>query len=592
MKMNFENWYNKIIVENEAITTTEITSTVVNASTTTSEAPIVNTPSREDIMSDVDSIMTQLNQLSAQVKEDYKEIELEWGLESLSENLILEGAWDDAKSSYGNLFSDPIFQLVGLGITGVLGGIGLSIAGAAKYIKDTKRNKAIAKQVLGDYDRLKKQKLDELNQEAVIQKLELKRDQIGAEVEENNLTDIQEAEPSIAKKPAVKKPVTKKPAAKPAVQKTPVDKDSKDAQIEKMKARMTAQITALQKKKDVLTAGIEKMQTFLDNKYKSTDGDGNSKITGFGSKKVHKLIAQAEDDVQITVDEARLKLMGEEMDPEMKKKVAQRVNKLKQESARRSASIQKEAEENAKKAKEIAAEDEETKNALAELDKNKGKEDSQPEEEPTTTNNENPTDSTNAEKKPAGKSDAEQAAQAGVDKAKKDAEMQQKAKEVEKKIADRKANKKQDQEAVDKEANKNTKQGKLDRIETLIKKEEDKVSKNPEAEKIKSKIADYEKAIEDLKNKENKEKGDQDKIDMISKAIDSEKNRLSKVSGSEKLDKLKKLKDEIAAKENWQLENTELGRLYEMEISKLEAEYAINESTNMSIADKFRMLLG
>ena len=79
---------------------------------------------------------------------------------------------------------------------------------------------------------------------------------------------------------------------------------------------------------------------------------------------------------------------------------------------------------------------------------------------------------------------------------------------------------------------------------------------------------------------------------MISTAIEAEKKKLSKVSGSEKLDKLKKLKDEIAAKENWQLEGTELGRLYEMEISRLEAEYAINESTNMSIADKFRMLLG
>ena len=79
---------------------------------------------------------------------------------------------------------------------------------------------------------------------------------------------------------------------------------------------------------------------------------------------------------------------------------------------------------------------------------------------------------------------------------------------------------------------------------------------------------------------------------MISKAIEAEKNKLSKVSDTEKLDKLKKLRDQISAKENWQLEGTELGKLYEMEISKLEATYAINESKHLSVADKFRMLLG
>lgn len=577
--MNFENWYNRILTENEAIASDVATKVSTSIDSSKTEVSIPNTPSREDIMSDVDTIMTQLNQLSAQVKEDYREIELEWGFESLSENLVLEGAWDDAKSSYGNLFSDPVFQLVGLGITGVVAGLGLSVAAVAKYIKDTKRNKAIAKQVLGDYERLKKQKLDELQQEAIIQKLELKRDQIGAE-ENESFTNIQEADPAVAKKPVAKKP---------AAQKTVVDPESKEAQIQKMKARMTAQITALQKKKDVLSAGIQKLEEFLDKKYKSTDNDGNSKITGFGSKKVHKLIAQAEDDVQITVDEARLKLMGDEMDPEMKKKVAQRINKLKQESAQRSAAIEKEAEENAKKVKEIAAEDEETKNALADLEKNKGKEDSEDTDAQTAEPSSDKPETTQKSEP----SDAEKAAAAQQDKDKKNAEDAETYKaqraEADKKKQDKE---KEDQKSAEKEASKNTKDGKLARIEDLIKKEEDKVSKNPEAEKIKSKISEYEKAIEDLKNKEKKDKGDQDKIDMISTAIEAEKKKLSKVSGSEKLDKLKKLKDEIAAKENWQLEGTELGRLYEMEISRLEAEYAINENKYLSVADKFRMLLG
>ena len=184
--MNFENWYNRMLNEEAAAAPSQATVDVKPSIS----GQVANVQSKEDIINDVDSIMAQLDQLSAQVKEDQKNIELEWGFESLSENLILEGAWDDAKSSYGSLFSDPIFQLVGLGITGVISAIGLTGFGAAKYIKDTKRNSAIAKQVLGDYERLKKQKLDELDQEAVIQKFELQKDQIGAE-ENESFTNIQ-----------------------------------------------------------------------------------------------------------------------------------------------------------------------------------------------------------------------------------------------------------------------------------------------------------------------------------------------------------------------------------------------------------------
>lgn len=523
MKMNFENWYNKILVENETAVKAEIVKTDVDHSITSTVS------SREDIISDVDSIMTQLDQLSAQVKEDYREIELEWGFEPLDENLVLEGAWDDAKSSYGSLFGDPVFQLVGLGIAGVLGAIGLSV----KAIKDTKRNNAIAKQVLSDYDKLKKQKLDELNQEAIIQNLEIERDQIGAE-ENESFTNVQEADPATTKKPVAKKPVAKKPDSP----KVTVDADSKDAQIKKMKARMTAQIDALKKKKDVMSAGVQKLEEFLDKKYKSTDADGNSKITGFGSKKVHTLVAQAEDDVQITVDEMRLKLFGGEMDPEMKKKVAQRINKLKRQSAQRSAAIEKEAEENAKKAKEIAAKDEETKNALAELEKNKDKEGTaQTTDSDSTSTTSDTTDTTGA---PAGPSDAEKAASAQQKKDTKDAEDAEKyaaqRAEADKKKKDKE---KEAQDSADKDSKKNTKDGMIDRYMKLLKKADE---------------AGDEKKYREIK----------DKIVALQKA------------------------------ESWQLEGTELGRLFEMELLKMEAEFKLFESKNtaISVADKFRMLLG
>ena len=126
----------------------------------------------------------------------------------------------------------------------------------------------------------------------------------------------------------------------------------------------------------------------------------------------------------------------------------------------------------------------------------------------------------------------------------------------------------------------------------MIKKETEKIQNNPEAKKIKDKITELEDAIEENKNKEKKSKNDEDNLKSLQSGLDLENRKLDKISSSDKLDKLKGLKDQIAAKENWQLEGTELGRLFEMEISKLEKEYMINESSSLSISDKFKLLMG
>lgn len=598
MKMNFENWYNKMVVENEAVTT--VSPSIADKSITTD--PIVAAPSREDIMSDVDSIMTQLDQLSAQVKEDFD-------IEILDESLILEGAWDDTKGSFGELFSDPVFQLVGLGLAGIIGALGLSV----KAIKDTKRNGAIGKQVLGDYAKLKQLKLQGVKLEAIQQQLEEKKEEVEAEggrkkTQFESLEILSEAEPKakaplnnvqkIAAAKAEKEKIQKAQAAQAkkdaadakknqTTQKNePVDKttaDDENAAKQKMREKLEAQISAIAKKRDTLDASINTFEQALDAKY------AEEKITGFGSKKVSTLIASAKDGIAQEVAEARLKFFGETMSDEARKELQDSLKAITKRSAERKAQIDKEAKKNAEKAKEVADKDEEVKQALEDMKKKKNN----PQADSNQDDAESTDDTTDQTTEPSGPSDAEKAALAQQNKNTKDAEDAEKYKSQRAEAGKKKqARDQEEQDAENKEASKNTKDGKLDRIEDLIKKEEDKVSKNPEAEKIKSKISEYEKAIEDLKNKEKKDKADQDKIDMISTAVDAEKKKLSKVSGSEKLDKLKKLKDEIAAKENWQLEGTELGRLYEMEISRLEAEYAINESTNMSIADKFRMLLG
>ena len=75
-----------------------------------------------------------------------------------------------------------------------------------------------------------------------------------------------------------------------------------------------------------------------------------------------------------------------------------------------------------------------------------------------------------------------------------------------------------------------------------------------------------------------------DKLERIDVLI-----KKAKESGNDSLlKKAKALKDKIAAKEAWQVANTELGRLFEMEISALEASLI---TEGLSVKDRFSKLL-
>lgn len=565
--MNFENWYTKILNETNVASATTVTVDVKPLATDA----VVNVPSREDIISDVDSIMTQLDQLSAQVKEDFN-------IEILDESLVLEGAWDDTKDNFGSLFSDPIFQLVGLGLGSIIGALGLSV----KAVKDTKRNGAIGKMVMGDYTKLKQFKLQEVKLEAIQHQLEEEKD----DIETANESVIDEADP--ATKKAAQKPqlgpnaqakqsqeankeralkATKKIAAD-AAKKSQADKkndpanrttssDENDAK-DKMAEKIKVQIQAIIRKRDTLDASIKTYEETLNTKY------AEEKITGFGSGKVHTLIASAKDGIAQEVAEAKLKFFSETLSKEAIQELKDSLNAINQRQVARTAKISKEAKENAAKAKEVAASDEETRNALADLEKGK---------------------------KPETKTKKEPTADAG-DKKSSDLKAAEKAAEDENKKAEKATNKESDTKNSEKETTKNTKDVKLDKAEDLIKKETEKLQNNSEAKKIKDKIAEIEGAIEELSNKKNKSKDNDQNIESLKNQLNTENNRLDKISSSDKLQKLKDLKNQIAAKENWQLEGTELGRLFEMEISKLEKEYIINESRTLSISDKFKLLMG
>lgn len=99
------------------------------------------------------------------------------------------------------------------------------------------------------------------------------------------------------------------------------------------------------------------------------------------------------------------------------------------------------------------------------------------------------------------------------------------------------------------------------------------------------------KAAQDS-SEENKEKttdapaknSKEDKLKRIDVLI-----KKAKESGNDSLlKKAEALKDKIAAKESWQVANTELGRLFEMEISALEASLI---TEGLSVKDRFSKLL-
>ena len=104
-------------------------------------------------------------------------------------------------------------------------------------------------------------------------------------------------------------------------------------------------------------------------------------------------------------------------------------------------------------------------------------------------------------------------------------------------------------------------------------------------------------AKKDADGADDETKADREKKNSKDGMLDRYKELLKKAEDSGDEEKINKIKDKIAtisAKESWQLEGTELGRIFEAELKLLESQYALNESryTNISVADKFRQLLG
>jgi hypothetical protein len=152
--------------------------------------------------------------------------------------------------------------------------------------------------------------------------------------------------------------------------------------------------------------------------------------------------------------------------------------------------------------------------------------------------------------------------------------------EAERLKADKAAKAKEDEEAAAK--------AKEDAIAADKKAADDKAAADKaEADKAAKKDADgADDATKADREKKNSKDGKLERLkDMLAKAKES--------GDEEKVKKVQDLIDKVSAKESWQLEGTELGRLIEAEINLLDNQIKLNESKfSMSVADRMRVLLG
>ncbi len=571
-------------------------STQTSQTYSTVAEPVVNSEYVSKLSAEIDDIINGLKDLSVHLEP----VEESKDNEKLYENSLIDTFFA----------GDPLFPLLAGGIGAILGILGLSI----KAVKDSKRNAKLGVGVEKDYDTLKELKLEEVRAEGAIEKVKA---ELGGYKADTNQPDDEDR----------------------------MATNDADPRQKAVANKLKTALATLQKKKDDAGAEADKQQAFLDEKY------GENNLNGFFAGKVRRIIALKKDEIRSAVASLRLQMLKGVMSPEEEKRqkdiIADANGKMKQTLA----DAQKETQENQEKvdanAEKIAGalqekideltqakDSQEGADALktemkiiglkmqkAKVEKDnekvdlfKGKLAEIRKKIKDTESGEN----TGSEKEPEGEEKPDNTEKiAAIDKeietltSSKEGKEGSEANDIEKQILGKKIAKaklQDDQEEVTKltkelddmrkaevtdqepEAEKNSKDDKLQRIDDLIKKEEEKIAKNPNVEKSKAKIKELEDAIDSIQKKDKKEKGDQDKIDMIKTGIEAEKKKMEKEASSDNLKKLKDLKDKISAKESWQLEGTELGRIFEMEIKKFEAMYALNEGL-LSVKDRFSQLL-
>ena len=344
----FEQWYNSTKKANSIDESAEDNVPVAksSASIESDTATVIASPetSGEEgyskMMQDCDDIINSLKTLSDQLTE--------------SEDQPL----NEANPMGQVLMEDPIIMGAVLGLTAVIGAVGLG----AKAIKDGAKNKKTIKEAEKDYSKLKKLKMQTVKMEVAVLSLEDKRREL------STTESIEEAGDDVKAKASA---ANKKKA------------------LQKMKAKLDNQIESMRQKKDGINSAATEYGSSLEVKY--------SKVSGFGSGKVKTLIADMRDQITTEVSEYKLDAWGDKMSAETKKDLKERITKSKQAQKERMDKITAEQEKNAKKLDDAAKNDEKVKAELEQIkaEKEKGKEKEEapeetPEETPTETPEETP----------------------------------------------------------------------------------------------------------------------------------------------------------------------------------------------------------
>lgn len=344
----FEQWYNSTKKADSIVEATEDSVPVAKSSTSieSDTTTIVASPETtgeegySKMMQDCDDIINSLKTLSDQLTE--------------SEDQPL----NEANPMGQVLMEDPIIMGAVLGLTAVIGAVGLG----AKAIKDGAKNKKTIKEAEKDYSKLKKLKMQTVKMEVAVLSLEDKRREL------STTESIEEAGDDVKAKASA---ANKKKA------------------LQKMKAKLDNQIESMRQKKDGINSAATEYGSSLEVKY--------SKVSGFGSGKVKTLIADMRDQITTEVSEYKLDAWGDKMSAETKKDLKERITKSKQAQKERMDKITAEQEKNAKKLDDAAKNDEKVKAELEQIkaEKEKGKEKEEapeetPEETPTETPEETP----------------------------------------------------------------------------------------------------------------------------------------------------------------------------------------------------------
>tara|TARA_B110000879_G_scaffold10393_1_gene13383 strand:+ start:204 stop:1583 length:1380 start_codon:yes stop_codon:yes gene_type:complete len=301
----FEQWFG-LFNESEDLVPVAIAAVDVETSTSSaSRSTRTDDDGYSALMKDCDNIINSLAALSDTMPDAISE--------STEEEL------NESNPMTQVLMQDPIIMGALIGLTAITG----AVIGTTKAAVDAKRNKKVAKEADKDFDKLAQLKMQEVKLEVAVREVEQKKKELAS-------GSLEEADKDV------------KPKA---------DNSKKKAALDKMKKKLDITIDNLKSKKDNMVSATRDFSIGLDTKY------GPEKVYGFFSGKVKNLIAQKKDEILQEVTEYKIKVLGDTMDPAVKKDLTERIQKAKMSQKKRLTELKAEQKKESDKLQKAMKED-------------------------------------------------------------------------------------------------------------------------------------------------------------------------------------------------------------------------------------------